>query len=526
LALVGSGYADDKAECKAFFFNEKDINTLAFGTFAGTSETEGRLFVGKNAHLNTYTVGSGLPVASDRDDLVVGEELTFSKGTIKSGNVVYGSGNLTVPQRYNIDLVKRDAMRYDFGSAAMYFKDLSQHISHFPVTGKVGHSTDGGVNKLILKTNGTKNPEVFSVHCNKLADSNEIHIDEKRTDVTILVNVLGTKSCGINGPLRTPNSEMVLVNFPEAIQVDLTGSEFEASLLAPECDVSVAGGFIDGQSVIKSWSGAAKQKENPFAGCVPEAIPAADVEAVNSETTMVKTVLSNDGSSTTTTTTVVKEVTKKKAAAPVPETSEDSKTEELQKKVDELEAKINKQAEEVGVNAAATKSKAKEGEIVWDINADEPAVSVCKARLHVVAPGETLTSIANTYMTSVTSILPANPQLRNINELSIGDNIVIPCADDPFVCLERLYVIKHGDTLSQIAHLNGVELNDILEANPYLHDADHIMVDAKITLPCPDAAVFAELAQGILTSLLSEKVTITTKAKDMSAKNVLAPTSA
>jgi LysM repeat protein len=307
---------------------------------------------------------------------------------------------------------------------------------------------------------------------------------------------------------------MVLVNFPEQIQVDLTGSEFEGSILAPQCDVVVAGGFVDGQSVVKSWSGAAKQKQNNFAGCIPMEVPAAD-EETPAQVTTIKTVTHADGSTTSTTTTTTFTVNTTPDKEPEAEAATEKKTEA---NTDDLEAKQKKHADEVGVVAKAeSKSKA----IVWDINADEPAqpaaAAPCKPRIHVVAAGESLTSISNVYATTVTAILPANPQLRNINELSIGDNIVIPCADDPFVCMERTYVIKSGDTLSQIAHLNGITLSDILGANPYLHDADHIAVDQLLNLPCPDADVFAQIAQDILTSLLVEKITLKKNA------NVLAP---
>ena len=45
---------------------------------------------------------------------------------------------------------------------------------------------------------------------------------------------------------------------------------------------------------------------------------------------------------------------------------------------------------------------------------------------YVVKSGDTLGAIANRHDTTVSAILAANPQIKNPNKISIGDEVTIP----------------------------------------------------------------------------------------------------
>ena len=73
--------------------------------------------------------------------------------------------------------------------------------------------------------------------------------------------------------------------------------------------------------------------------------------------------------------------------------------------------------------------------------------------IHVVEPRETVSSIANTYGVSVQSVIADN-DLREPYLLAVGQTLVIQFP-------QEIYVVKQGQTLSEIAWLSGQSLNPV-----------------------------------------------------------------
>jgi spore germination protein len=94
--------------------------------------------------------------------------------------------------------------------------------------------------------------------------------------------------------------------------------------------------------------------------------------------------------------------------------------------------------------------------------------------IHVVAPGETIESIAALYGLSPERIIQDN-ELGNPNNLVVGQTIVIlyPIAT---------YTVKEGDTLDSIAETTGVSKLQILRNNPSLSDGDFLYPGETIIL--------------------------------------------
>lgn len=97
--------------------------------------------------------------------------------------------------------------------------------------------------------------------------------------------------------------------------------------------------------------------------------------------------------------------------------------------------------------------------------------------IHVVQPGDTMNSIADTYGVSAERLLQDN-NVFNPNNLVPGQTVVIAYP-------EKTYTIQEGDTLNAIAESNGVSLMQLLRNNPYLSDREYIYPGETIVISYP-----------------------------------------
>jgi membrane-bound lytic murein transglycosylase D len=120
-----------------------------------------------------------------------------------------------------------------------------------------------------------------------------------------------------------------------------------------------------------------------------------------------------------------------------------------------------------------------------------PAVEA-SGGVHRVRSGDTLSSIASRYRTSVSAIMTLN-RLRSANRLSIGQRLMIPggrgggsssssASDAPVVAAGGVYVVRRGDTLGSIAERQGVPLSRLLAANR-LGGRSTIYPGQRLTIP-------------------------------------------
>ena len=108
-----------------------------------------------------------------------------------------------------------------------------------------------------------------------------------------------------------------------------------------------------------------------------------------------------------------------------------------------------------------------------------------------IRPGDTLSSLARRYNTTVQAIVAANPGI-NPNNLSIGELICIPTTPgrpfpEPCPNGSSTYVIQSGDTFYSIARRSNISVAALLAANPDINP-DILQVGQPIcvpTLPTP-----------------------------------------
>jgi LysM repeat protein len=99
--------------------------------------------------------------------------------------------------------------------------------------------------------------------------------------------------------------------------------------------------------------------------------------------------------------------------------------------------------------------------------------------VHTVAPGETLFTIAQLYGTNVTALLQVNPQLAMLNP---GQQIWIPTAAPIPPTGGITYVIRSGDTLSSIAAQFGTTVQALLQLNPQIVNPNILEAGAIIRI--------------------------------------------
>ncbi|MDD2497146.1 MAG: NlpC/P60 family protein [Desulfitobacteriaceae bacterium] len=110
---------------------------------------------------------------------------------------------------------------------------------------------------------------------------------------------------------------------------------------------------------------------------------------------------------------------------------------------------------------------------------------------YIVKSGDTLSAIANAKQVSIQSIVSLN-QLLNPNSLSIGQKLIIPGAvsntevagEVPAVTKAppEKYIVKSGDTITNIARSTGITANLIIAANK-LADPNKLSIGQVLVLP-------------------------------------------
>jgi nucleoid-associated protein YgaU len=111
--------------------------------------------------------------------------------------------------------------------------------------------------------------------------------------------------------------------------------------------------------------------------------------------------------------------------------------------------------------------------------------------LYTIRRGDTLSTIGDHWLISVSTLEVLNPQVTDPSTIVIGQ--ILYLGRTPFVRLERcpdmpacyLYVVRAGDRLSTIAGRFGTTTSAILALNPKVTDPNTIYTGETIRLPGP-----------------------------------------
>jgi membrane-bound lytic murein transglycosylase D len=112
---------------------------------------------------------------------------------------------------------------------------------------------------------------------------------------------------------------------------------------------------------------------------------------------------------------------------------------------------------------------------------------------HIVKKGETLWYLATEYGVSVSAIMSAN-NLSNAHRLKVGQPLMIPVTSESAAALQS-YVVKKGDTLSDLAQKFRTDTEEIKKAND-LSNADYVKAGQKLNIPIQNVGASKEEMAG------------------------------
>jgi len=138
---------------------------------------------------------------------------------------------------------------------------------------------------------------------------------------------------------------------------------------------------------------------------------------------------------------------------------------------------VNDKGERYNHKGGTRKSKWKQHgkATAWVDYPTVPIVADPPKTVYYVKKGDTLSGIAKANGLSLAKLVSYNPQIRDINKLSVGDKIYLTSN-----IKEEYYTVQKGDTLGAIARKFNIALNELLGLNPDIKNPNLIRVNDKI----------------------------------------------
>ncbi len=228
-----------------------------------SSDTQGKVAVGRDAYFANYSMGDLLPPNSGYV-LVVGNNLTYTSGRVYNGDVLYGNAsNLPAPY-VSVDGAVNKGTLIDFNLAKSHLENLSLSLSSYSVNGITTLQWGG------LRLTGT-DPylNVFKVTGTDLSSANDFQVNVPNGSV-VIVNINGTNVSWTGGHVVTGTAiNNVLYNFYEAKNLKIQGIDIRGSILAPFAAVDFVSGVQNGQMICKSLTGMGQFNLAMFMGYIP-----------------------------------------------------------------------------------------------------------------------------------------------------------------------------------------------------------------------------------------------------------------
>ncbi|MGM9931044.1 SpaA isopeptide-forming pilin-related protein, partial [Pradoshia sp.] len=238
-----------------------DFNVFVFGNHTQmSSDSEGRVAVGKRAEYTNYGIGDKLtPSAAGRNDLIVGEELYAEGGTNFNGNTVIGVNGTIEKYTMTNNNGQKEPLREDVSGL---FADAKADLIN--KTSKWSQLTPNGTfeNQYSTLTLKGDHPEL-NIFTLKTEDFQGVSLFKLIVpeDATVLINVLGTDLRLSGFALKKGDQDFspsdggrILWNFPELINFDLSNIGMVGSILAPYATLAPTGsGQLNGTLIVENF---------------------------------------------------------------------------------------------------------------------------------------------------------------------------------------------------------------------------------------------------------------------------------
>ncbi|HEV7382454.1 MAG TPA: choice-of-anchor A family protein [Dyadobacter sp.] len=237
-SLFGSGFNGDG-----------NFNVIVLGDYSAvTGTSDGRLAVGGNFTLNSpnqgFSVGGSDQVPDNTDNFIVNGTYTNRSGQVASvkGNFHYGSLNTQtpLPTITGTGTSTSQTGRLDFSGLQQHYTGLSAGYASLPATSSPDPISSGA--SLTLTGDNTIRNYVFNV---TFTESNvtAINFVNIPQGSGILINVLNTSLTMTGGgtPMVSTYATKTLFNFPNAVNILVSGFIIQGGILAPGADLTAAG---------------------------------------------------------------------------------------------------------------------------------------------------------------------------------------------------------------------------------------------------------------------------------------------
>ena len=229
-----------------------------------SSDTEGKMAVGRNATLSNYSVGDKLTTQGE-DVLIAGRKITFTSGRVYNGNVVYGRFQDITPYQVSVDegTIRKETV-IDFSAARSYLRNLSNQLKGYTTNGTTTFEWGG-----LTLTGNNPYINVFRVNGDDLSAANNIQINAPNGSV-VLVNISKRNISWTGGLTVTGTSkENVLYNFYQARNISIQGIDILGTILAPKANVDFVSGVQHGQMICNNLTGQGQFNLANFIGNIP-----------------------------------------------------------------------------------------------------------------------------------------------------------------------------------------------------------------------------------------------------------------
>lgn len=257
-----------------------EFNTFIFGDYACTSDAEGRVAVGGNMTVSSYSVADKLTpaeVAKYADTLIVGGNLSFTNGRVYYGNILVGGSAAGVSSSVinglaaGSQLIAGKPVPVDFTAEKTYLQSLSTQLAQLPANGTVQEPWSGG---FYLIGDGTSALQVFNLNGTKILSANTFVVQNIPAGATVLFNISGASAGLKNMSMESLTSfqNTTLYNFYQATTLQLSGIAVRGSILAPFAAVNNPQGVIWGTIIAASWNGMMQQNHVPFTGKIDRVV--------------------------------------------------------------------------------------------------------------------------------------------------------------------------------------------------------------------------------------------------------------
>lgn len=247
------------------------VSVIVFNEAAPSgADSEGRMFIGGNADLSGYSVGTSLEYDCNRYDLVLGGDVVnISGGSVNNGAIAYSTINpeANSPNFSNVGAPcgthLMDPLPIDLEALEVQMQRYSKAMSEAPSTGTVDGS---GTLTLTGATSGDY--IVFNLTADQLATASSIEFEGIPDDMPVIVNVGGEViqwngvGFSYNGAQTQCKSntglticDQIVWNFYEATELHFSGIGVQGSVLAPYATLDGSGGMVDGQVIVQNLYG-------------------------------------------------------------------------------------------------------------------------------------------------------------------------------------------------------------------------------------------------------------------------------